>query len=216
MSLVPVFSALKARLLAIVANEAPFNQGVNSNNLIEYVQMWNNQLASWKDSYKQIKDDDLVTGTPNTYIPPMPALLIEFDNLNPVELGAGVQIFNDLIIHIHIVHQQLDAGDGTMEQNLEVFQLADAVYAALNKFLIPGCIELVRQAPNKLDYAHDNLYHYIVDFGTNYVDASQLEPVGGKTVTIKNLEIDLLKGNTSLGDENGNPIVDENNREILT
>lgn len=215
MSLVPVFTDIKAQLLAKVAKVAPFNQAITEANTLDYVQMWNNQLASWRDSFKNVGDDQMVTGNNNTYVPPMPALLIEFDNLKNTELGAGVQLYEDLVIRIHIVHQMLDANDGTMEQNLEVYALADQVYAALNKFKPAGCVELVRQA-HRLDSAHDNMYHYIVEFGTNYVDASQLEPVGGKTATINKVQLDLVDGDGELTDENENPVTDENDNPILT
>jgi hypothetical protein len=214
MSLATVFNAIKAQVQAKIANATPFNQGVNSNNTIQYVQMWNNQLKSWRDSYKQVKDDEMVTGNDNTYIPAMPAILVEFVNpLKPKELGAGVQIYDDLNIAIHIVHQQLDAGDGTMEQNLEVYALAQQVYAALNKFRPAGCGEFIRE-DEMLDPNHDNLYHYVIVFGTTYIDNTQLEPVGGVPATIKTVEIDVLVGNNVLTDEDNNPVVDENNNEI--
>jgi len=216
MSLVPVFNAVKAQLLAKVANVAPFTEAVNNNNKLAYVQMWNNQLASWRDSFKKVGDDEMVTGNNNTYVPGFPALLIEFPPpIRNTQLGAGVQIYDDLVVRIHIVHQQLDAMDGTMEQNLEVYALADAVYAALQKFRPAGCVEFIRQN-HGLDTNHDNLYHYIVDFGTNYVDGQQLEPVGGTSTTIKKVALDLIIGDNELTDENNNLIADEDDNTIPT
>lgn len=215
MSLAPVFNAIKAQLLANVANVTPFNQAVTAQNTLAYVQMWNNQLASWRDSFKKVGDDELVTGSNNTYIPQMPAILIEFANINPIELGAGVQLFDELIVRVHIVHEKLDAGDGTMEQNLEVFALVDQVYKVLNKFRPAGCIEFIRQNPQEPDYNHNGLYHYIETFVTNYVDNSQLEPVGGVPANITKLEIDIMPEKGVLVNENDVPIVNENNDEII-
>lgn len=179
MSLVPLFSAIKAQLLAKVANVSPFTQTVTEANAIAYVQLWNNQLAAWRDDRN--KAETVETGN-NMYDVPMPAIMIEFDHADMQQLGGGVQLYDELIVRVHIIHQQLDAGDGTMEQNLEVYALADAVHLALNKFKTNGAVELIRQRHN-MDYNHDMLYHYVLEYGTNYIDQSTAEPIGGVNIS---------------------------------
>jgi hypothetical protein len=180
MSLAPLFNAIKAQLLAKVPNATPFTQPVTEDNTLAYVQMWNNQLASWRDDYK--KPDDLEAGN-KMYDVAMPAIMIEFEHADMLELGAGVQLYDELVVRVHIVHSQLDAMDGTMEQNLEVYALADAVHMALNKFHPAQAVEFIRLR-HTFDYNHDMLYHYIIDYGTNYVDSSTLEPIGGATTGV--------------------------------
>ena len=181
MSLVPVFTAVKNQLLATVAGTKPFNGAVTPANALQFVQLWNNQFAKWLDDIKDLefKDLEAPTDTKNsTYAVNYPAILIEFYNAECNQLGRGVQAYDDLIVRIHIVHQQLDAGDGTMEQNLDVYDLQDAVYSALQKFRPAGCVEFIR-GRHELDWNHGNLYHYIVEYGTNYMDSIQVEPVKG-------------------------------------
>lgn len=184
MSLVSVFNPVKAQILAKVANAKPFNQTVTPANALTFVQMWNNQLAAWLDEVKDMQFKDLETAS-NTktsmYAVAYPAILIEFDNVHTDQLGAGVMAYNDLIIRVHIIHQQLDAGDGTLEQNLDVYALQDAVYQALQKFRPPGCVEFIR-GNHQLDWNHGNLYHYIVEYGTNFMDTIMVEPIGGITI----------------------------------
>lgn len=181
MSLVPVFTAIKTRLLANVSRFTPFTQSVTEDNALFYVQMWNNQLAGWKDEYLKIANIDEPSRDTTTYSVNYPAILIEFDHVENEQMGNGWQIYNDLIIRVHLVHEQLDAMDGTMEQNLDVYNLADAVYAALQKYKPPGCVEVIRQK-HGLDWNHGNLYHYILEFGTNYIDSSRNEPIAGNTI----------------------------------
>lgn len=137
---------------------------------ILFIHMWNNQV----ERLKEVNDEGI-----STYVFPLPATLIEF--VSPMEilqLGNGVQLYDPLIIRIHFVHNLLDAGDGTMEQNLEVFDLKNKVYKALQGFEPAGAVAFVRVAEEQ-DYDHPNLYHFIMDFQTNFVDASAIKPVDG-------------------------------------
>jgi hypothetical protein len=78
--------------------------------LFAFVDVWNNQL----DLAEQQQQ----------YSFPFPAGFIEVLNVQePKQLGDGVQLYDQLIVRIHILHNQLDAGDGTMERNMDVFDL---------------------------------------------------------------------------------------------
>lgn len=184
MSLVPVFNAIKTQLEDNVATVPPFTKATNPF-VGCYVQMWNNQLKYWRQQAK--KGEDIKS----MYSINFPALLVEFRQLENEEMGNGVQIYPNLLVRIHIVHQQLDATTGnvysasepgTMEQNLDIYILQEAVQAALNKFKITNCVEFIRKN-HGLDNDHDVLYHYTVDYMTNYTDYGQQEPVGGVTIS---------------------------------
>ena len=73
--------------------------------LFAFVDVWNNQLELAEQQQQ--------------YSFPLPACFIEVLNVQePKQLGDGVQLYDQLIVRLHIVHEQLDAGDGTMERNL--------------------------------------------------------------------------------------------------
>jgi hypothetical protein len=135
-----------------------------------FIHMWNNQ-------HERLKEDN-EEGI-STYLFPLPATLIEF--VGPMEiqqLGNGVQLYDPLIIRIHLLHNMLDAGDGTMEQNLLVFDIKNKVYKSLQAFEPTGAVAFVRVFEEQ-DYDHPNLYHFIIDFQTNFVDSATIKPVDG-------------------------------------
>lgn len=136
---------------------------------ISFIQQWNNQLESLK-----AKD----TEANIMYSFSLPALFIEFVNLETEQLGNGNQLYANLVVRIHILHRQEDAGDGTMEQNLTVFSLRDAVQIALQNFRPPGASEFIRQK-QEMDYHHNNIYHYVMDYGCTLVDTLTNQPVNG-------------------------------------
>lgn len=138
---------------------------------ISFIQQWNNQLESLK-----AKD----TEANILYSFSLPALFIEFLNLDTEQLGNGNQLYANLVVRIHILHRQEDAGDGTMEQNLTVFSLRDAVQTALQNFHPAGASEFIRQK-QEMDYHHDNVYHYMMDYGCTFVDTLTNQPVNGIT-----------------------------------
>ena len=110
----------------------------------------------------------------------LPALFIEFLNLETEQLGNGNQVYADLIVRIHILHRLEDAGDGILEQNLAVLALRDAVQLALQNFRPAGASEFIRQK-QEMDYNHNNVYHYTMDYGCTFVDTITNQPVNGIT-----------------------------------
>lgn len=155
------FNAIKTQLQAITFD------GSN----IQFVQLWNNQLESL--TAKNTEENIL-------YAFSLPALLVEFLNLETEQLGNGNQVYANLLVRIHILHREEDAGDGTMEQNLTVLTLRDAVQLALQNFRPAGASEFIRQK-QEMDYHHNNVYHYIMDYGCTYVDTATNRPVNGVT-----------------------------------
>ena len=134
-----------------------------------------------------------------------PAIFVEFLNPNEViQLGQGVQMYDPLIIRIHLIHDNFHNG-GDMDMDLAIFDLKDKVFKALQKFEPTGSGLLIRTAEEQ-DYDHGNIYHWIMDFTTTYVDSLAAEPVGSiSTVppTSLNLTLDLDIDNPVVRTGNG-------------
>ena len=135
---------------------------------IEFIQMYNSQFEDLGGEQGAA-----------IYSFPMPCALIEFDdNIEWHQLGAGVQIADPLYITIHIGHNLLDAQDGTMEQNLLVYDLATKLFKGLNKFTPSGASMFIRTGHTQ-DKKHDNVYHFQQRYMTNYIDNERIEPEDG-------------------------------------
>jgi hypothetical protein len=154
-----LFNNIKTQLLTIIFD------GSN----IQFVQLWNNQPDSLKA--KDTEQNILYSFS-------LPALFVEFKNLETEQLGNGNQVYANLVVRIHILHRLEDAGDGTLEQNLAVLELRDAVQAALQNFRPAGASEFIR-INQEMDYQHNNVYHYIMDYSSTYVDTLTNQPVNG-------------------------------------
>lgn len=132
---------------------------------VTFVQMWNNQF------------NDLEEGS--VYSFPFPCIFIEFVNENEIkQLGQGYQIYDPLTVRVHIGHDFYNNTDGTMEQDLAVMDLKQKVYKALQKFEPTGAVQFIRYSESQ-DYNHTNIYHFIQDYKTNYIDSYRTEPVDG-------------------------------------
>lgn len=139
---------------------------------VVHCRMWNNQLQRVMDGKMELFD--------------MPAVFIEFvtTDINNSSMGGGIQIFNPLIFKLHILHKQLDAGDGTFEQNLDVYDMKDKIFQKVYKFQpgisdetnkVGSCIRITEEQ----DYQHHFVYHYIQTYQTTLVDDQMQEPVNG-------------------------------------
>lgn len=125
---------------------------------------------------------------------PLPCCLVEMVTpISWVPIGAKLKQA-DVTWRIHIGMEQLDAGDGTMEQNLDVFdQLRDPVIAGLTGFKPAGCGQLFTIDDNP-DYRHTNLYHFVVSFKCGCIDSkgSPYDPASPKyTQTTPPLELEV-------------------------
>lgn len=115
---------------------------------------------------------------------PLPAALVKM--VEPIlwnQMGGGLKQ-GDITWEIHIGMEQLDAGDGTMEQNLDVFdQFRDLVEAGLTGFMATASTPLfcISESP---DYEHTNVYVYILSFKCGYIDSkgSPYDPAAGKFI----------------------------------
>lgn len=126
----------------------------------------------WNDQVNQMEDQ-------NIYSFPTPSVFIELISTNDIQrLGGGFSIYNNLVVRVHYVHQQLDAGDGTQERNLTVFDQKQLIFAALDNYE-PNGGGMFNRTSEEQDESHTNIYHFIQDYETNYVDVSRKTPIGG-------------------------------------
>lgn len=132
-----------------------------------------------------------------------PACFLELRSMENTMFGSGVS-YAEYIWRFHIVHMELDAGDEVgMDQNLNVISFRDAVKQALAGFQPPQCSTLFT-VNEEQDYTHTDVYHYILDMKSGFIDTkgSPLDP-DQTTVIFKtpptNAEIDLGFGAAPAG-----------------
>jgi hypothetical protein len=157
------------------AIQTQINASVVTNNTPDFafIHIWNNQLEKLKSKDENGND---------YYNINYPALFVEFTAPNEIlQLGNGVQLYDPLDIRIHIIHNEIDSMDGNLEQNINVFALKQKVFKALQGFEPSGCCAFTR-VNEEQDYDHNNLYHYIQTYRTNYVDNDMTRPVNGTFV----------------------------------
>jgi hypothetical protein len=139
-------------------------------NLFAFVDVWNNQLelAEQQQQYSFL----------------LPASFIEILNVQePKQLGDGVQLYDQLIVRLHIVHEQLDAGDGTMERNLDVFDLTQKTFKRMQGFE-PDKASAFFRVNEERDYYHTNVYHFMQDYKTTYLDDSAQRSTDGFSIKL--------------------------------
>lgn len=122
-----------------------------------FVHIWNNQL-------EQLENGE-------TYVFPFPCVFVEIITpaaYSPLGLGYSV---GDLIIRIHLGHEEYDAGNGNYEENTNVFTYRDILVGLLNNYQPTGCSSLMKSAEAQ-DYVHTNVYHYTIEFKAAFIDNS--------------------------------------------
>jgi hypothetical protein len=120
-----------------------------------------NYIAIWNDHANRLVDG-------SGYSFNCPATFLELEPIETLNLSAGITQ-TDYIIRIHIVHVELDAADGTLDQNLNVFDYRDAVKKYLTGIKPTNFGNLMYNQEYQ-DYEHTNVYHYIVEFKAGFVD----------------------------------------------
>lgn len=147
---------------------------------IKFIDMWNSQADQLEGAQSRIKEGGHDGGA-EFYPFQTPAVFIEFVNPNPPkQLGNGARIFDPLIVRLHILHQLFDAGDGTKELNLLVFDLKQKLYKYLARFEPAQSVAMFTSGESQ-DYTHTNIYHYIQEYTTNWIDFDNEKPVDGIT-----------------------------------
>ena len=148
----------------------------DGSNTFKWIHVWNNQLELIDQS--------------KTYETQYPACFIEFIPESIKQLGAGLQSFDPLTLRFHIIHRMLDAVDGTMEQNLDVFDLKKRVFKLLQKFEPTGA-SMFQRTLETPDHRHGSLYEFIQEYKTEYIENTALEPVNGKEVPPDTLKLTI-------------------------
>lgn len=161
--------------------------------------MWNNQLERLLNG----EQDDIAL---IAEIGDQPAIIVQFVSPFTIEqLGNGVEIYQNLIVRLHILHQFYNANDGTMDQDLVVLDIAEDVYRAFDDWMpstmvIGGVtydipVGVMNRQSETLDDDHDNVYHFIQDYMTNWVDSANNRPING-ILSSKNatLQTVVIKG----------------------
>jgi hypothetical protein len=130
---------------------------LNGATLFQYVAVFNDQFKKQDDGEQEAI--------------PLPAALLEA--VEPIDwnaLGGNLQQA-DIIWRVHIGMEQLDAGDGSMGQNLTIFQLRRRVIQSLSLKVVTASTPLVLVG-DRPSYEHTNKYVYMVDFKSGFIDSS--------------------------------------------
>lgn len=155
-----------------------------------FVRVWNNQL-------EQLKAGELeAVPFPSCFIEPI------VSQSQHGAIGQGVCGFN-ILFRVHLLHVNYNT-EGSFEQNLVVFDLRDKVIRTMNRYkpLMCGPIDKISEG---LDFEHDNVYHYTIDFNTHFVDltgSDQDDETGNYTVSVPPLNLIINPDGPSYFDVN--------------
>ena len=127
-------------------------QQIEGNSSAEHVRLWNNQVNLW-DKGEQIPFQ-------------MPAVFIDFPQLEWSQIGKGKQN-SQLLTRLYIVFESFITAEN--EEDLDVFDLRDEVYLAVQDFKPTQSGKLQRVAEST-DPNHTNLYVWTMDFRSTYTD----------------------------------------------
>ena len=100
-----------------------------------------------------------------------PACFVEFNPGDAKNGGLGITMYPDCVLTFHIIAQSLDGGGDTMEQNLDIYDLRDAVKLAFTNNKVSFCSALM-SVVDKQDYKHNNIIKYSLSFKCNFIDNS--------------------------------------------
>ncbi len=135
---------------------------------LKFVQLWNNQM------------EDLKNPENNSYSFPLPAVFVEFIAPSDIQqLGDGSQIYDPLIVRLHIIHEFLNNisdTNGILEQDLDILELKESVFATMQRFTPNMAVAFVRVS-EAADYNHNNVVEFIQDYKTNLIDDSRSDAV---------------------------------------
>ena len=151
-----------------------YQLNVASQPLIKFCQMYNDQLSTYSE------------GENKSYAFPFPAVFIEIVNELQIEqLGDDVQLYNDLIVRLHIAHEFYNAnpsdGFGMTETDMKIFDIRNQVYKAIQKFEPTNAVAMVRISEQP-SYVHKMVYAFMQDYRTNIIDLET--PAFGNDVTV--------------------------------
>ena len=85
---------------------------------------------------------------------------------------------------MHIIHYKLVARDGTMDRKIVVFDLTQKSFKRMQGFE-PDKESAFFRVSEERDYYHTNVYHFIQDYKTTYLDDSAQRSTDGYSITVK-------------------------------
>jgi hypothetical protein len=194
--------ALKALLESIATTN---NDGGNTN---MYVRMWNNQIERKKGG--------------DGYVYPIPASFIEPQFSEGMPIGNGATSYEVVFrILVEIEHYNTE---GAFDEDLTVIDTKDKVHRKLNGAKLPNCTPLF-QSNTILDYNHDNVYLFVLEYSTHFVDltGSSIDTLTGLYITdtlndpelIINSLLDVTYLANNLLSEYGQPLLSENGELLI-
>jgi hypothetical protein len=181
-------AGIKAPLEDILARLATLDVTNGDGNTVKlHSRVWNNQVEREKSG--------------GSYVYPKPAAFVEI--VSPIgwdEIGGNF-LQSDLGISIHIVTELYNT-EGTLDQNLVVYDLRDQIVALLSQYKPTGC-GLMRLMDETPDYDADNVNHYILTFACNFIDskASPYDPSRGNYIESEpptGLQVNVTKEDTPI------------------
>lgn len=138
---------------------------------VQHVRLWNNQV-------------NLIDN--NEQIPfPFPAVFIDFPTIEWIDRGKGTQ-GSRLLVRLHLIYESFHTSEN--EEDLAVFDFREEVYLAVQDYK-PSFSGKLMRLQEETDTQHTNMYHWIMDFETEYSDNTAQFPRGGVDATVSTLVI---------------------------
>lgn len=135
-------------------------QKLTDTGVFNWVAIWNNQIVRMKNL------TEYAINNPSAYI--------EISTPDFHQLGEEYQGI-DIDMNIHIISNELDSGDGDIDNQMSIFGLRDAVVRAFSLYEASMGGFMVKTSETQ-DYNHTNLYHYIIQYKMHYIDDTAVEP----------------------------------------
>jgi hypothetical protein len=139
---------------------------------IKHVRLWNNQVRLSEEG-QQIPFQT-------------PACFIDFPLIQWVQKGKGTQD-SRFTVRIYVIFESFHTDEN--EEDLEVFTVRDEVYMALQDFKPTDAGKLMR-ITEQTDTNHTNLYTWIIDFETQYLETLAQFPRNSQLATVEELILD--------------------------
>lgn len=145
----------------------------------DYIFIFNNQI-------ERIKDKGYAFNGPTVFV--------EIQEKNRKALAAGFAS-SELVIILHLYDVQLDAGDGTLDQNLEVFDLKTSLHQYINLFKPTDFTTSLMVIDDwEQDFNHSDIYHYRIRYACSFIDNSAYLYGGNPLGTMSGASASILIG----------------------
>lgn len=142
-----------------------------------WINTWNNQLERMQNEQE--------------YAIQNPSCYVELETLDAHQLLDGYQGM-DINVNIHILSEELDASDGSIDEFRSIFGLRDSVVIALDRYK-PSQGGYMIKISEQQDYSHTNMYHYIIKYVLHWIDDTTkntylVSPIPLTIILNKNIE----------------------------